>query len=66
MRTKTTKLANYAAPAGAARKLAKLRAAWPENEFEVLPAPFAAYAFKYLIRATKPGGFAGWVAEGKF
>jgi hypothetical protein len=62
---KITKLANYAAPAGAARKLAALRAAWPENEFEVLPSPSAAYAFRYLIRATNRNGFAGWVAAGK-
>jgi hypothetical protein len=63
---KPTKLANYAAPAGAARKLAKLAAAWPEIEFEAVPSPVAAYAFRFLIRATKPGGFAGYVSEGKF
>lgn len=60
------KLFNYSHPRYAARTLAKLRAKWPANKFQVELSPSMSYAFRYVIICILPSGQRATVAKTRF
>jgi hypothetical protein len=64
-RNKPVQLFNYYAPIHATRTLRALREAFPNNTFDIVSSPLAAYPFRYLILAKRWDGVTGYVQKTK-